>query len=100
MRRAHNLDSNHREIVDEFRRLGASVLSLAGLGNGAPDLLVGYAGRDLQVEIKDGRKPPSARALTPAEKRYHAEWMGRPVVIVECREDVLLVLRLLMGSAR
>ena len=44
MRRAARVDSNHIEIVKAFRKLGCSVLSLASLGKGVPDLLVAVHG--------------------------------------------------------
>jgi hypothetical protein len=41
-----------------------------------PDLLVGYGGLCLPVEVKDGSKPPSARKLTPDEERFRMNWRG------------------------
>lgn len=76
MRRAARTDANHSEIVDAFRKLGCSVLSLAPIGRGVPDLLVHRAGRYALVEVKDGSKVPSARKLTPDQERFHAEWRG------------------------
>jgi len=46
MRRTAKVDANHREIVDALRRIGAGVQSLAGVGNGVPDLLVYFRGED------------------------------------------------------
>ena len=83
MRRAHNLDANHAEVVAAFRALGCSVLSLAGVGNGCPDLLVGVAGRNHLVEVKDGGKPKSKRALTPLEQEFAQRWRGCVVEVVE-----------------
>ena len=76
MRRAHRLDANHSELVDAFRSMGCSVLSLAGLGNGCPDIVVGLGGIQVMVEIKDGSRPPSARKLTPDEARFRGSWTG------------------------
>ena len=45
MRRAARTDSNHEEIVKALRAVGATVQSLAGVGHGVPDLLVGYQGK-------------------------------------------------------
>lgn len=99
-RYARNVDANQTAVVEAFRAAGASVLHLHTVGGGCPDLLVGLAGVDIQVEVKDGRKPPSARRLTPAEARHHATWRGRRVEVVECPEDVAaLVSRVLRGAA-
>ena len=45
MRKFGKTDANHADIVDALRRVGASVVSLASVGNGVPDLLVGFNGR-------------------------------------------------------
>jgi hypothetical protein len=81
MRRRGRVDGTQREIVTALRRLGVSVHSLADVGDGCPDLLVGYRGRTHLIEVKDGSKPPSARALTPLEANWHATWDGSPVLI-------------------
>ena len=52
MRRAARVDGNHAEIVDCFKKLGCSVLSLAAVGKGVPDLLVAINGITWLVEVK------------------------------------------------
>lgn len=99
-RYARRTDTNQVEIVAAFRKAGATVLHLHTVGNGAPDLLVGIAGVDVQVEVKDGRKPPSARKLTEAEATHHATWRGRRVEVVESARDALeLVSRVMRGAS-
>lgn len=81
MRRAARVDGNHREVVDEFRRLGCSVLDMSRLGEGAPDLLIGYGGISLLVEVKDGSKPPSKRVLTTDQVQWWLDWKENPRVV-------------------
>lgn len=88
MRRHAKTDANQTEIVAALRAIGCSVLSLAPLGNGAPDLLIGIFGRNYLLEVKDGAKPPSRRALTPLEKEFHNTWKGQ-VAIVETAEQAI-----------
>jgi len=88
MRRAARTDSNHAEIVEALRRAGASVQSLAPVGCGCPDLLVGLRGVNTLLEVKDGSKRPSARRLTVDETRWHRAWLGQ-VVVVETVEQAL-----------
>ena len=95
MRRASAVDSNQAEIVAALRKVGCSVQSLASVGNGCPDLAVGYRGRNLFFEVKDGRKVPSKRKLTPLEAEWHAAWRGE-VFTVLCREDAFRVLEATM----
>lgn len=81
MRRAAKVDANHTEIVYALLAVGCTVRSLAPLGKGAPDILVGVRGRNLLFEIKDGRKVPSARKLTDDEADFHAGWRGQVAVV-------------------
>lgn len=60
------------------------------LGQGCPDLLVGFRGVNYVLELKDGRKPPSDRRLTPAEQEWHAAWRGQ-VATVYSIDDALRV---------
>jgi len=83
-------DANQTEIVRVLRSMGASVTSLASVGAGCPDLLVGFCGRTILLEVKDGEKPPSARALTPAEKQWHEEWRGKRVVVVNNTTEAVM----------
>lgn len=92
MRRAAKIDANHPEIVAALRAIGASVQSLASIGQGCPDLLVGYRGANYALEVKDGNKPPSKRQLTPDELRWHRTWAGN-VYIVESPEHAIQVLQ-------
>lgn len=89
MRRAAKVDANQDAIVTALRAAGAKVLSLAAVGKGVPDLLVGYRSFLRLMECKDGAKVPSARALTEDQKRFHKEWAGMPVSVVNGPDDAL-----------
>ena len=95
MRRAHRLDSNHAELVKAFEKLGCSVLSLAGIGSGCPDICVGFAGLQIMCELKDGSRPPSARKLTEDEERFRMNWKGgyRLVENLDHVQDTVNVLK-------
>ncbi len=93
MRRAAKIDDNQKEIVKTFRAYGCSVKSLAAVGEGFPDLCIGYMGKNWLVEVKDGSKPPSKRALTPQQQMVHAMWDGT-IYIVESVEDVMQLVAL------
>lgn len=85
-RRAARVDSNHGEIVHALVQANCSVQSLASLGKGCPDLLVGLRGQNHLLEIKDGSKPPSARHLTQDQSKWIALWRGRVTVVTSPRE--------------
>lgn len=90
-RRAARTDANQTEIVDGLRDFGASVFITSQLKKFA-DILVGYKGLNYLMEIKDGKKPPSARKLTPDEEEFHDNWLGQ-IAIVESLEDAIKVIR-------
>lgn len=81
MRRAARVDDNQGEIVAALRAAGCSVTSLASVGKGCPDLVVGRNGVNYLLEVKDGKKPPSKRRLTEDEKAWHNAWMGQVSVV-------------------
>ena len=72
------VDNNQGEIVNALRSVGASVVSLASLGKGVPDLLVGWRGANILLEVKNlaGR----GDRLTPAEQDFLDAWRGQAAV--------------------
>ena len=92
MRRAARVDDNHGEIVNAFKACGFVVRDTSAVGDGFPDLVCSRAGRTILVEIKDGKKPPSARKLTEAQIEFHSTWRGT-IYIVSCLEDVMQAAR-------
>jgi len=91
MRRANRIDDNQNDIVAALRKAGATV-RIISQGDGIPDLLVGFKGETFLFEVKDGNKPPSARTLTDAEKKFFMEWTGGICAIVESVDDALKLL--------
>ena len=81
--RAARVDDNHAKIVTALRSVsGVSVHSLAGVGCGCPDLLIGAKGKTYLVEVKDGAKVPSRRTLTTDQVRWVKLWTGSKVRIL------------------
>ena len=93
MRRAPRKDANHGDVVKALEMVGCKVQDLAAVGDGCPDLLIGIPTvRALAfVEIKDGDKSPSRRALTPDQVEWHQEWNGYPVHIVDSVSEALAI---------
>ena len=88
MRRAAKVDANQAHIVAALRAIGATVQSIAAVGKGAPDLLVGYGGQNYLLEIKDPAQPPSGRRLTDHERAWHSTWRGS-VRVIETAEQAI-----------
>lgn len=98
MRRAAKKDRNHVEIVEALRKVGATVVDLGAVGHGVPDLLVGLGGKTMLMEVKDGKKCPSARHLTPDQERFFAGWHGGPLAVVDSVESALRMAGLLNST--
>ena len=92
MRRASRIDRNQPEIITALRQLGASVECLHAVGNGCPDLLVGFRNRTLLLEVKDGTKPPCERRLTEDQRRWHDSWRGQKAIVKTVEEALSIVL--------
>lgn len=81
-RRYGRVDRNHGEIVDALRQRGWQVLSLADIGDGAPDLLVYRVGQPLRlVEVK-----AKGGVITRLQEDFMAK--GWPVTIVRSVADL------------
>lgn len=91
MRRAARRDANEGDIIKAMREAGAYVKVIND--EGLFDLLVSYRGETLLIECKDGAKPPSARRLTESEQKFHDEWPGSDLYIVNSVEEALALLR-------
>jgi hypothetical protein len=91
-RYAARVDANQTQIVSALRAAGATVQLLSAVGQGCPDLLVGYQGNNILMEIKDGKKAPSDRKLTSDQIVWHSEWKG-VVFLVTSVDEALQLLR-------
>ena len=91
MRRAAKIDENQPILVEAFRRLGCSVLSLAAIGKGVPDLLVATCGITWLVEVKIPKGKENQKQLEFAET-----WQGCRAVVrdLEGVETVVKTMRL------
>ena len=91
MRTRAKVDANQPDIVAALRGVGASVLHIHQIGKGAPDIVVGFRGKNYLLEIKDGSLPPSARGLTPDEEEFHAIWRGNVATVKNCDEALTVI---------
>ena len=82
-------DRNQREIMEALRQVGATVVSLHRVGQGVPDLLVGFRGQNYLIEVKNpqGR----GRRLTEAEARFMETWRGQVAVVASVEEALRVI---------
>lgn len=89
MRRAARVDANQDQIVSALRAAGAYVWII-----GLPvDLLVGYKGKTILVEIKSGSK----KRLTKLQADFFESWNGGTLLRVNDAEGALRALRMIDG---
>ena len=90
MRRAARVDSNHSVIVSAFCKLGCSVLSLAAVGKGVPDLLVATQGITWLVEIKSGKGKENE-----LQQEWAKSWQGGKALVRDTQgvESVVKAMR-------
>ena len=87
--RAKRVDVNQREIVHALRTFGATVQDLSGVGAGCPDLLIGYKGHTILIEVKRDAKAK----LTPFQIAWHEIWRGGLVVRIETIDEAIELLK-------
>lgn len=77
------MDSNHAEVVAALRKIKCSVRSLAAVGDGVPDLLVGIGNLNLLLEVK----APGGK-LTEDQVTFMAGWNGQVKTVYSAEEAV------------
>jgi hypothetical protein len=87
MRRAARVDANQDQVVSALRAAGAYVWII-----GLPvDLLVGYKGYTILMEVKDGPR----KRLTALQEAFFAKWDGGTLSRVDGPESALTALRVI-----
>lgn len=87
MRRAARTDDNQHELVEALKKIGAKCYFI-----GKPvDLLVGFRGRNLLLEVKRPDKRGQASAITKAQKDFIETWPGDVSIVYSIEEAVSAV---------
>ena len=84
MRLIAKVDANQALIVDALRRIGCSVHCTHRVGDGFPDVVIGYQGVTHIGEIK----VPGGK-LSESQETFHAAWRGSPVLILVSPEQAI-----------
>lgn len=90
MRRAAHTDANQVEIVKALRAMGAKAVYIKE----PCDLLVGFRGTNVLLEIKNGtalRGDAKALKLTVTEQVFHETWPGQITVVSTPAEAMRVV---------
>ena len=86
--RAAKIDGNQTDIVKAIleRVHGSSVKSLATVGDGFPDLLVGVQGLNILLEVK----MPKGK-LRPKQSAFRDGWHGQCATVTSAEDAVKMV---------
>jgi len=93
-RRAAKIDENQPALVELIRAMGVSVAITSAAHDGFTDLVIGFGGVTVLVEVKDGSKEPARRKLTPQQVAFHGSFKGAITVIENEQQAVELVKRI------
>lgn len=84
MRRAARTDDNQRELVEALKKIGAKCYFI-----GKPvDLLVGFRGKNLLLEVKRPDKRGWDSAITKEQKDFIETWPGEVSVCYSIEEAI------------
>ncbi|MCK4621300.1 MAG: hypothetical protein KAT62_03695 [Desulfuromonadales bacterium] len=89
-RRAAKIDANQPDLVKTMRDMGVSVEITSGVHDGFTDLVIGYGGVTVLVEVKDGSRVLSERKLTKDQTKFHGRFKGAITVIETFGQAVAL----------
>ena len=85
------VDENQKTIVHTFIALGASVIDLSRVGQGTPDLAIGYKGKTVFVEVKSSEKAP----YTEPQIKFMQNWRGGAVSRVDSVDAAIRLIKML-----
>lgn len=86
-RKQHRADTNQGDIIKALRAMGATVASLSQVGDGVPDLLVGFQARNWLLEVKRDEK----QKLNERQAAFFKQWEGQAVVVCSPMEALIAI---------
>lgn len=86
-----NRDANEREIQQALENLGALVIPIRARQAGIPDLIAGFNGKFVLIEVKDGK----GGRVSKAQREFHAlcEYRGLPCYLVRSVPDAIRIVQ-------
>ena len=85
------VDENQKQIIHTFIALGASVLNLSRVGEGCPDILIGYKNVSCLVEIKRNEQS----RYTDSQVKFMQNWRGGPVSRIDSVDAAIRLIKML-----
>ena len=91
MKYKKRVDANQKEIINAFKKMGASVFDASHIGAGFPDLLLGYGRKTVLIEIKSSEKAK----FTDSQVRFMGEWKGSAVSRINDIQGAITLIKFL-----
>jgi len=85
------VDDNQKQIIHTFIALGASVLNLSRVGEGCPDILIGYKKNSVLCEIKKNDKAP----YTESQVKFMQNWRGGAISRIDSVDAAIRLIKML-----
>lgn len=85
-------DANHHEVVDALKKAGAYVIDMSHVGCGFPDLIVGFQGKTMLMEIKNLKTAYGKKGLNKNQLKWREQWTGGTYCVVSCPETAIAML--------
>lgn len=85
-------DANHNEVVDALKKAGAYVIDMSHVGCGFPDLIVGFQGKTMLMEIKNLKTSYGKKGLNKNQIKWKEQWTGGTYCVVTCPETAIEML--------
>ena len=80
------VDSNQAQIIADLKKIGVSVLNLSRVGGGCPDILVGWQGKNILIEIKTAKGN-----LNDSQIEFFEQWKGPKFVCKSINEIIEII---------
>ena len=80
------VDLSHSEVINGLIQAGMTAKSIASVGGGIPDVIAGFRGVTVLLEVKSGNN-----GLTEQEEKFALNWSGSYAVVYNAEEAVLAV---------
>lgn len=86
-------DINQKQIIEALNKLGASVINLSNVGGGVPDIIVGFRGLTIPIEIKNDSNWYGKKGLSTSQKTFRASWRGGEIYTANTIDDIINILQ-------
>ena len=82
-------DANHSIVVQALEAAGVSVIDTSSMGGGFPDLIAGFGGVTVLIEIKNPKTGYGRKGLNKNQLKWKEQWTGGAYAVIDSVEGAL-----------